>query len=58
MRVQSTTEVSQEEFCRIMKRYPEGTLGFKDTEHRSYTLPNGVQYYTSVYGLGDVMAHG
>ena len=53
-KVQSSTEVSQEMFKRILKQNPLATLGFQPVPpyQRTLTLPSGIQYYTSSIDLG------
>lgn len=53
MKVQTSTEVSQEEFRKIMKANPDGELGYAGPtgEVCTYTLSDGIQYYTSIFGL-------
>jgi hypothetical protein len=53
LKIQSSTEVSQEEFRKIYKMNPEAELHWQARgAQRTLTLPNGVQYYTDVVGLG------
>jgi hypothetical protein len=53
LKIQSSTEVPQQEFRKIYRMNPDAILGYRFDEYkRTITLLNGVQYYTSIFGLG------